>query len=67
MVHHVHQVVLDCDSCAKVHGIRYRHQKTVRLFPAEVPLESITMDLLGPSPKTQNGQPARIGNNLSLL
>lgn len=55
MASDVYQVVQDCCSCAANRGTIHRHQKKLQLFPAAGPLESISMDLLGPLPKTLHG------------
>lgn len=55
MANDVYQVVKESNSCARMRGTRHAHQKHLRLFPANGPLEFVAMDLLGPLPKTTKG------------
>lgn len=41
------------ESCKRTQGTQYDHVNHLKLFPVNRPLEFITMDLLGPLPKTK--------------
>ena len=55
MANDVFQTVRNCRSCARVRGTTYKHRRFLRLFPAEYPLQFVAIDLLGPLPRTTNG------------
>ena len=55
MANDVFSVSRDCRSCAAARGTRYKVQKHMKLFPATGPLEFLAMDLLGPLPRTHQG------------
>ena len=55
MANDVFSVSRDCLSCAAARGTRYKVQKHMKLFPATDPLEFLAMDLLGPLPRTHQG------------
>lgn len=48
----VASTVKECISCANNRGTHYSHQKFLRLFPTNGPLESVAMDRIGPLPTT---------------
>ena len=54
----VFQTARDCRDCAQSHGTRYRHQKKMTLFRASPLLDYISIDLLGPLIKSENGYTA---------
>lgn len=51
----VADTVRQCISCARTRGTYYSHQKYLRLFPANGPLEFLALDLLGPLPTSRRG------------
>ena len=55
MANDVYETVQRCESCAATRGTQYTKQKHLRLFPANGPLEFVAMDILGPLPKTKQG------------
>ena len=52
----IHNVVEDCDSCARNRSKDQRNIYPMKLFPATKPLEYVAMDILGPLPKTKHGR-----------
>lgn len=55
MANDVHNVVRRCRSCASNRGTIYSHHKHMQLFPANGPIEFVSIDILGPLPKTTKG------------
>lgn len=51
MGRHVYQVVQEFHSCASNGGSIHFHHRNISLFPSALPLESISMYVLGPLPK----------------
>ena len=52
----IHNVVEDCDTCARNRSKDQRNVYPMKLFPASKPLEYVAMDILGPLPKTKHGR-----------
>ena len=48
-------IVQGCNPCAKERVTLRKHASTLNLFPANAPLESVAIDLLGPLPVTSQG------------
>ena len=44
-----------CQACARNRLKLRRHANSLKLFPASAPLEEVSIDLLGPLPKTKKG------------
>lgn len=55
MAHFVNKTVRDCESSDSSQATQYCHQKSLRLFATDGPLESIDMDFLVPLPKKRWG------------
>jgi Integrase zinc binding domain len=51
----VYETVRQCDVCARNRIAEKRKKNPLRLFPAKGPLESVAMDILGPLPRTKQG------------
>jgi hypothetical protein len=47
----VYEAVRQCDVCARNRIADKRHTNPLQLFPANRPLESVAMDILGPLPR----------------
>jgi transposase InsO family protein len=50
----VYETVRQCDLCARNRISEKRKTNPLKLFPANEPLESISMDILGPLPRTKH-------------
>lgn len=55
MAEDVYETIRQCDHCARNRITEKRHTNPLRLFPANGPLESVAMDILGPLPRTKHG------------
>jgi Integrase zinc binding domain len=55
MVENVYEIVRQCDLCARNRIAEKRRTNPLKLFPAQGPLESVAMDILGPLPRTKYG------------
>jgi hypothetical protein len=55
MAEDVLETVRQCDACARNRITLSRRTNPLGLFPANAPLESVAMDILGPLPKTRHG------------
>jgi Integrase zinc binding domain len=55
MAEDVLETVRHCDACARNRITLSRRTNPLELFPANAPLESVVMDILGPLPKTDMG------------
>ena len=55
MVEHIYETVRQCDPCARNRISEKRRTNPLKLFPAQGPLESVAMDILGPLPRTKHG------------
>jgi hypothetical protein len=55
MAEDVLETVRQCDACARNLITLSRRTNPLGLFPANAPLESVAMDILGPLPKTRHG------------
>ena len=55
MAEDVLETVRQCDACARNRISLSRRTNPLGLFPANAPLESVAMDILGPLPKTRHG------------
>jgi Integrase zinc binding domain len=51
----VYETVRQCDLCARNRISEKRKTNSLKLFPANWPLESVAMDILGPLPRTKHG------------
>jgi hypothetical protein len=51
----VAETVRQCESCAKNRIKERKRTSLLKLFPASAPLEYVSMDILGPLPKTAHG------------
>ena len=51
----VFNTVRQCSPCAKERLSLRKHSKFLKLFPAQRPLEFVAIDILGPLPRTKNG------------
>ena len=51
----VYKTVRTGNACAKNHGKLRKRMHPLRLFPARSPLEALSIDILGPLPKTKKG------------
>jgi Integrase zinc binding domain len=51
----VYETFRQCDLCARNRLSEKRKTKPLKLFPANGPLESVAMDILGPLPWTKHG------------
>ena len=51
LVHHVR----NCRTCVQAKGVKGKKQHKTKLFPPTGPLDDIAIDLLGPLPRTKNG------------
>lgn len=51
----ISQTPKDCSSCIAVRGTLRQHSSPRKLLRASGPLEIVTMDILGPLPKTPEG------------
>jgi hypothetical protein len=51
----VYETVLQCDLCTRNRISEKRKTNPLKLFPANGPLESVAMDILGPLPRTKHG------------
>ena len=51
----VFNTVKQCSSCAKERLSLRKHSRFLKLFPAERPLECVSIDILGPLPRSFNG------------
>jgi hypothetical protein len=49
------ETVLQCDACARNRITLSRRTNQLGLFPANAPLDSVAMDILGALPKTPHG------------
>ena len=50
-----YQTVRQCSSCTRERTTLRKHATYLSLFPAQVPLEFVAIDILGPLPKTTDG------------
>ena len=48
--------VRNCVPCARSRVKLRKHTNHLKLFPAEEPLQAISMDILGPLPRTERGK-----------
>jgi Integrase zinc binding domain len=55
MAEDVLETVFQCDACARNRITLSRRTNPLGLFPANAPLQSVSMDILGPLPETRNG------------
>jgi hypothetical protein len=55
MSHDVTDTVRSCTTCAKNRIEERKRISFLKLFPASGPLEYLSMDILGPLPKTSHG------------
>jgi transposase InsO family protein len=55
MYKYVEETVRHCTVCAKNRVTERKRTSFLKLFPANGPLEFVTMDILGPLPKTEHG------------
>ena len=55
MANDLFSVSRGCRSCPAARGTRYKVQKHMKLFPTTGPLAFLAMDLLGPLPRTHQG------------
>jgi transposase InsO family protein len=55
MAEDVLEAVRQCDACARNRITLSRRTDPLSLFPANAPLDSVAMDILGPLPKTRHG------------
>jgi transposase InsO family protein len=55
MAEDVYETVRQCEACARNRISERRHTNFLKLFPAKGPLESVAMDILGPLPRTKDG------------
>jgi Integrase core domain/Integrase zinc binding domain len=51
----VYDIVRQCDACARNLIAENKHTNVMELFPANGPMESVSMDILGPLPRTIHG------------
>jgi hypothetical protein len=51
----VYETVKRCEECARNLKTERNRTNHLKLFPAKGPLESVTMDVLGPLPKSKHG------------
>ncbi len=51
----VYSTVRRCMSCAKDQIYLKKHTNLLKMFPAQAPLESVALGLLGPLPKSKSG------------
>jgi Integrase zinc binding domain len=51
----LHQTVKQCSHCAREAGLLRKRNQHMSPFPAQEPLEFLTIDILGPLPKTPPG------------
>ena len=51
----VFHTVRQCSACAKERVSLRRHARFLKLFPAKQPLEFVSIDILGPLPRSQSG------------
>jgi hypothetical protein len=55
MVENFYEIVRQCDLCARNRFLEKRRTNPLKLFPAQGPLQSVAMDILGPLPRTKHG------------
>jgi len=55
MIVEVFATVRACETCARDRAPLSRHTNPLKLFPAKRPLEDVAIDILGPLPKTSQG------------
>jgi Integrase zinc binding domain len=48
------ETILQCDICARNRISEKRKTNPLKLFPANGPLESVAMEILGPLPRTKH-------------
>jgi transposase InsO family protein len=51
----IYDTVRQCDACARNRIAEKKHTNVMQLFPANGPMESVAMDILGPLPRTKHG------------
>jgi hypothetical protein len=51
----VYDTVRQCDACARNRIAEKKHTNVMKLFPANGPMKSVAMVILGPLPRTKHG------------
>jgi Reverse transcriptase (RNA-dependent DNA polymerase)/Integrase zinc binding domain len=67
MAEDVYEAIRQCDHCARNRITEKRHANPLRLFPANGPLESVAMDILGPLPRNKARKPLPPGHHRPIL